>query len=165
VHQVGTRLRHFLVAPVYRSPVADAVADLLARSGHAPPHVVHGFGTWSATAVAACASLRARGIPAVPVGSAYTTVAHEWRAVIDGLGLRGDPRANLWFRVWHPWVRTAVAATERYGYRHARVMLVNYESVGALLHAAHGPGAEIRRLPYAAPTAFRIRAEAPHPAL
>jgi glycosyltransferase involved in cell wall biosynthesis len=161
VHQVRTPLRHFLLAPVHRRPVSDAVADLLASSHHAPPHVVHGFGTWSATAVTAGATLRARGIEAVPVASAYTTVAHEWRAVLEGLGLRGDLRANLWFRAWHPWVRTAVAATERHGYRHARLMLVNYESVAESLRKAHGPGAEIRRLPYAAPAAFGASAGGP----
>jgi glycosyltransferase involved in cell wall biosynthesis len=155
VHQVRTPLRHFLVAPVHRRAVAGAVANLLARSNHAPPHVVHGFGTWSATAVSACEKLRSRGIAAVPVASAYTAVAHEWDAVLDGLTLREDPRANLWFRAWHPWVRTAVAATERHGYRRVRLMLVNYDSVAELLRAAHGSGAEIRRLPYAAPAAFR----------
>ena len=77
-------------------------------------------------------------------------------AVLSGLSLRRDPRANLWFRAWHPWVRTAVAATERHGYRHARLMLVNYDSVAELLQATHGPGAEIRRLPYAAPSAFGV---------
>lgn len=167
VHHVHTPLRHFLVAPVLRRPVADAVADLLTGrtaptgGGGEVPHVVHGFGTWSAAAVSACQTLRGRGIAAVPVASAYTTVAHEWRAVLSGLSLRRDPRANLWFRAWHPWVRTAVAATERHGYRHARMMLVNYDSVADLLRGAHGPGAEIRRLPYAAPTAFARRECAP----
>ncbi len=157
MHQARTPLRHFLLAPVHRRPVAHAVADLLVGSGHPAPHVVHGFGTWSAAAVSACETLQRRGVPAVPVASAYTTVAHEWRAVLSGLALRRDPRANLWFRAWHPWVRTAVAATERHGYRNAQLMLVNYESVAELLRATHGPGAEIRRLPYAAPTAFGPR--------
>src|SRR5947209_161908 len=163
VHQVGTSLHHFLVAPVYRRPVVDAIVDLLARSPHAPPHVVHAFGTWSATAVSACKKLRGRGITAVPVASAYTAVAHEWDAVLDGLTVREDPRANLWYRGWHPWVRTALAATERDGYRHARLMLVNYDSVAELLRAAHGSGAEIRRLPYAAPAAFQARPDAARP--
>ncbi len=164
VHHVRTPLRHFLLAPVHRRPVADAVADLLtyetgrkgrAGTGDGRPYVVHGFGTWAATAVSACQTLRQRGVPAVPVASAYTTVSHEWRAVLSGLALRRDPRANLWFRAWHPWVRTAIAATERHGYRNARLMLVNYDSVAELLRVAHGAGAEIRRLPYAAPAAFR----------
>ncbi len=155
VHQVRTPLRHFLLAPVHRRPMAEAVADVLMRSTHAPPHIVHGFGTWSATAVSACARLARRGVPAVPVASAYTTVTHEWSALVDGLSLRDGIRAHLWYHGWHPWVRTALAATERYGYRHARLTLVNYESVAALLQATHGPGAEIRRVPYTTAMAFR----------
>jgi glycosyltransferase involved in cell wall biosynthesis len=40
------------------------------------------------------------------------------------------------------------------------LVLVNYHRVAELLDAAHGPGLEIRRIPYAAPAAFKAESDA-----
>ena len=161
VHRVPTRVRHVFVAPIHRRPIASAVAEYLARSNHEPPHLVHGFGTWCATAASACIALSRRGVAAVPIASAYTTVVHEWRGVLNGLTRADGLRLNVRFRAWSPWVRTVLGRNERYGYLHARLVLVNYASVAELLRAAHGAGPDIRHLPYAAPMAFRHMNPAP----
>src|SRR4051794_6435278 len=52
-------------------PVVEFLAD---RPG---PHVIHAFGTWADTAVAASRALARRGVVAVPIASAWSTVEHE----------------------------------------------------------------------------------------
>src|ERR1700683_2379258 len=78
VHRVATPTRHYLLGPVNTRPLARAIADYLVACDQDPPHIVHGFGPWAATAVDATAELAKRGIAAVPVASAFTVAAHEW---------------------------------------------------------------------------------------
>jgi glycosyltransferase involved in cell wall biosynthesis len=153
LHCVATPLHHPLVALVHRRAIALAVADYLERDGREGPYGVHSFGPWVGTGVLACKLLAARGIEAVAVASAYTTVAHEWRALVCGLRLR-DGFASRSYLGWYPWMRLIGARVERDGYRSSRVVFVNYESVRRLVEATCGAGVEIRTLPYAAPAAF-----------
>jgi glycosyltransferase involved in cell wall biosynthesis len=167
VHRVATPLRHFLLAPVNTRPIAGAVSNYLAASGHEPPYVIHGFGTWAGTAVDAAEQLAGRGLTGLPVASAYTAAAHEWRGLLRSLDLSHGARALLFHVAWYPWVRTIMARTERRGFERAEVVLVNYDSVADLLREAYGGRFEIRRVPYTAPTAFgSLRpVEAPAPAV
>jgi glycosyltransferase involved in cell wall biosynthesis len=154
VHRVRTRLRHHEVAPVHRRAIADAVSDYLASCGGAGPYVVHGFGVWAASAVMACRQLARRGIDAVPVASAYTTIAHERTAQLRRLRPR-DRVVALRYLAWYPWLRFVSARVERQGYRDSRLVLVNYESVRALLARECGSSLRVLRMPYAAPSAFQ----------
>jgi len=154
IHRVATPIRHFLLAQADPRPIASAIVEFVAGCGHEPPLVIHGFGSRGAVAVAATAALAKRGIVAVPVASAYTAAAPEWRALLRGLRTDHGVRVALFHVAWYPWVATAVARTERRGFVRARIVLVNYDSVARLLRREYGAGLAIRQIPYAPVTAF-----------
>jgi glycosyltransferase involved in cell wall biosynthesis len=154
VHRVATPVHHYLLAPVWTKPIARAVADELERHEHQQPILVHSFGPWARTAVDVSAELSRRGIEAVPIASAYTTITHEWRAHLDAVG---GPRAlsqAARLRAWFLWVRTVLSRNECLGYERASMVLVNYDSVARLVREGCERAPEIRRMPYAAPSAF-----------
>ena len=97
--------------------------------------------------------LAARSIPAVPVASAYTTVSHEWRALIAGQRPGNGPAVKSYL-AWYPWMVSAGARAERRGYLASHVVLVNYASVRDLLERECGGALNVRTIPYAAPSAF-----------
>jgi glycosyltransferase involved in cell wall biosynthesis len=154
IHRVATPIRHFLLAQAHPRPLASAIVEYLAGYGHEPPFIIHGFGTRGAVAVDAAARLQRRGIAAVPVASAYTAAAPEWRVILRGLRTDHGIKAALFHAAWYPWVATAVARTERRGFMRARVVLVNYDSVTRLLRREYGAGPATWRIPYAPLTAF-----------
>jgi glycosyltransferase involved in cell wall biosynthesis len=169
IHRVATKpLRPYLLPPVNTRPIARAIADYLGACGSSPPYIVHGFGTWAAAAVDATAELERRGIAAVPVASAYTVAAHEWRGLLRGLDRSHGFRAAAFYAGWYPWVRTAITRAERRGFQRANAVLVNYDTVARMLSDAYGTRLEIRRIPYAAAAAFEqasaaLSASAPAP--
>ncbi len=160
---------------VAHSPFLVAAVLRLLR-GASGRHLVHGFGPWSYVGVKACRALGRRGMAAVPVASAYATLAHDWRGKLAGLaagsggaGTHGRARTErLWkhlrYRAEYLWIRGLAGRCERRGYAGSRLVLVNYESVRRLLMEAEGLSVEIRRLPYASVAAFRPDAESPPPA-
>ena len=154
LHRVATPVHHYLLAPTYTRPLARAIASYLEASEYPSPHVIHAFGPWAATAVSAARKLARHEVATVVIASAYTTVAHEWKPTVQGLGAHDRVRTTLRYRGWYPWVRTVVSRVERRGYERSAVVLVNYDSVARLLRAACGTDLEIRRLPYASPAAF-----------
>ena len=103
IDRVATPLRHYTVAPIKTRPIARAIAAYLARSGHEPLFIVHGFGKWVGAAVAATAELARRGIAAVPVARGVSGRARIHRVPLrasDGvrsgvrLGVGADPRPD-----------------------------------------------------------------------
>ena len=131
--------------------VRQIVRDLRGQPG---PHVVHGFGAWSDSAVAASRALARVGVTAVPVGTAWTTGEHEGVAKLDSALVQHDRRLRLLQKLEYAWVRASLAGVERRAYRACRVVTVNYAAVGGLLERSFGPGLEIRQITYAARTAF-----------
>lgn len=152
-------LHRVAAPPRGRTPVAFQ-APLLARAvvrlldGRPGPHIIHGIAIWSASAVFAARSLGRRGVAAMPVAGAYGTRAYEIGAMQAGLGPHLGLAARLRYRTWLKWVSLVDDRVEGWGYRHARVVVVNYESVRRILADAYGPRLQIRRLPYASPDAF-----------
>ena len=149
-------MRHTLLAAAHQPMLVAAVVRHLA--GTQGPHVIHSFGPWASTGVAASRILARRGVQAIPIASVYTTLAHESGAKVGGLTEPHGVRQMLGYRTSDGWVRTIAAPAERRGYRRSARLLVNYDSVGRLIDAACGPGLDIRRLSYAAPLAFRADA-------
>ncbi len=125
------------------------------------PVVVHGFGVWADVAARVQRALRAEGRRVVAITSAYTTMKHEYREKLNGLHPDHGPRQHL--RHWREYliVRLSSARRERRGYAAQRLVLVNYEAVREQLIADYRLAVEVRRLPYAAPAAFRDAEEAP----
>ncbi len=159
VHQIASPIlmRRTIVAAAHQRVLAAAVSRYLADD--AGPHVIHSFGAWAMTGVAASRALARRGIEAVPIASAYTTLDHESEAKLGGLATPHRLRQRLAYRVSDQWVRTVAAPSEQRGYRGSARVLVNYESVRRLVRDACGPAVDIRWLPYAAPAAFRPDAD------
>lgn len=142
-HQLAWRF------PMLRRAVEAFVA------AHPRNRLIHGFGVFSGVAAQASQALRRRGLATVTVASAYDTMAREVRAKLSGLG----PDYTCLTRLQHAaelfWVRLAIDRWERQGYRDARLVLVNYDSVRRLLTASYGLGDTIRHIPYSAEAAFR----------
>ncbi len=154
VHRVATPLplvRH--PAMVAHSPfLAAAVRRFLAANPGG--HLIHSFGPWAYTGTGLAGALRRRGIAATAVANAYTTLAHDWRAKLAGLGQAHGAGRHLLYAAEYLWIRAVAARCERRGYEGSRLVLVNYESVRRLIAAACRRPVEIRRLPYAASAAF-----------
>lgn len=172
LHRVPTPVRPLRahMAQAHSLFIARAVSEFLGdrhspqlgRPDLAParlgPHLVHGFGPWALAGVLAARALARRGVAAVPIASAYTTVRHESRGKLAGVQLRLG-RAALEYPVTHAWVRLVASPAEGYAYRRVRLILVNYDSVRGLLQEAHGPGLPVERIPYASALAFEPPAD------
>ncbi|HWC01980.1 MAG TPA: glycosyltransferase family 4 protein [Methylomirabilota bacterium] len=149
--QPGSGFRTYTA--VWNGPLITraAVRFLASRPG---PHLVHGFGVWSAAAVAIARRLQPRDVPAVAMVSAYTLLEHEARArfrgyrKVHGLG----PRLSTAFEL--AWMRGLIYRRERWAYRRARLVAINYDSVRRLLETACGAGIPFRRMAYASEAAF-----------
>jgi glycosyltransferase involved in cell wall biosynthesis len=155
IHRVASPVpwrRH--PAMVAHGPWLTAAVRRLLR-GAAGDHLVHGFGPWSHVAVRACRALGRHGVRAVPVASAYTTLAHDWRGKLAGLRWGDGAARRLRYAAEYLWIRGVAGRCERQGYAASRLVLVNYDSVRRLLAEGLGVQAEIRRIPYASVAAFR----------
>jgi glycosyltransferase involved in cell wall biosynthesis len=154
VHRRAVPSTRWLLAPAYYRRLARAVAAYLERTPAPVPHVIHGFGMWAQCAASAQAILARRGVPAVVVASAYATATRALGGVLRDPRSHGDLRFWMRYARLYPWTRTVLWQLERRGYRRAQAVLVNYESVARVLRESHGPSLNIRRIPYAAPSAF-----------
>jgi len=159
LHRVASPVRPVrgITSILQRPWLARAITRFLA--GRPGPHVIHGLGPWTDSAVAASRSLRRRGVRTVPIGTAYMTIVRQTAAKLDSSVVRGNLRLNAAHQVELLWVRAVTAGVERWCYRSVHTVVVNYESVRNALDDAYGPGLNVRRLPYAAATAFREDAE------
>jgi glycosyltransferase involved in cell wall biosynthesis len=140
--------------PLQRPLLARAIARHVERSQPAGPVVLHSFGHWAATGVRVAALLARRGIEAVTVASAYTTLAHENAAKVAALGRHHSAADQLRYRRDHLWVRAVAGRAELKGYERSTLVLVNYESVLRIVAEACHPRAA-RVFPYAPMSAFR----------
>jgi glycosyltransferase involved in cell wall biosynthesis len=164
LHLIASPVRPYyvLMAPAHQPFLARGVVRYL--SAHPGPHLVHSFGAWSATGVAASRAAARNGIEAVPIASVYTTLDHEADAKVRGLGDQYDVVTRLRYQGIRLWTRAVAMPSERWGYKGSRLLLVNYQSVRGLVRAQCGPAVEIRRVPYAAPAAFDVaRTGVPRP--
>ncbi len=141
-----------IVAPLHRRPLVRAIVELL--TGRPGPHVLHAFGAWVDTAVAARDVLATRGVEARVVVTAWTPIEHEAAAKLDSQMVQDSRRLRLAGRLELAWVRRVTVPAERRGYRAADAVAVNYDSVIRLIEQAYGPGLPFHKLTYAPPTAF-----------
>ncbi|MBL8663569.1 MAG: glycosyltransferase family 4 protein [Candidatus Odyssella sp.] len=138
--------------PLLAPRVAAAIADFLAtRKG---PHLIHGFSAWGYTALLAREKLRRAGADAVVVNSVYTTAVNECRikaAAMRGYAGRAMRAAS---RLEYAVTKRVIARCEGRIFAESRLVALNYDAVHRLFLESYGPVANVRKLPYAAETAF-----------
>jgi glycosyltransferase involved in cell wall biosynthesis len=150
VHQIATPPH------TIRSAHAGLYSPLVARAldrhvQHAGPVLIHAFGAHSCGAAWYCAR---RGLPTTLVTSAYATQAQEMAAILGGLRREHGAVNALRYLARYAIARTIGSWGERQGYDGSRLLLVNYESVRALLRDQFAADWEIRMMPYASDLAF-----------
>ena len=145
----------FAASPYALAVHAPRLAASIERflSARAGPHLIHGFYTWSCVGLDVQKRLARKGVEAVVVNSVYTTARHEARARMQGAGRESLLRRAV-FGAERLWIERVVRRQERRAYAESRLVLLNYESVRTLLFSEHGAGAETRKSPYSAETAF-----------
>jgi glycosyltransferase involved in cell wall biosynthesis len=143
-----------LMATAHRPLLARAIVRSLSGSPRADPYLVHSFGPWALVGAAASHALARRGLAAIPVASAYTTMEHEHRAMLAGLSRHHGVLNALRYSTRYLWIRAVADGGERQGYEASRVVYVNYQATQELLRTSYGDGLKIRRLPYASEAAF-----------
>ena len=129
-----------------------AIERFLARTSG--PVVLHAFGHWSSVAARVTRRLRRRGRRVVAVASAYTTLTHEMRSKLASVRADHGAGARLRALLEYGWVRAVAERAERAGYEAMELVLVNYDAVERLLREELALTVAIRRVPYAALTAF-----------
>jgi glycosyltransferase involved in cell wall biosynthesis len=139
-------------------PLADRATELAGDGTADGPAVLHAFGVWGYAAVLARRRLAAAQVPHRYVLSSYTTYRDEalsqWRGEREGPVRRSRRAAEV------AWIHAGVARRERAAYREADLVLVNYETVAALVRARFGD-VPIARVPYATEQAFAAPSSAP----
>jgi glycosyltransferase involved in cell wall biosynthesis len=143
-------------------------ADLVRRARSVPdPVLVHAFGVWGAAAVLAARALRARGRRVRVTLGSYTTYEEECRSKLLGWTRDQGRGLRIALQVETVWIRAVVNRYERMAYEGADRVLVNYDSVAAMVARSY-PRVRPEKVPYASPLAFRDLAdpepEAPGPA-
>lgn len=166
LHRVATPFhRGYRNERVQRPFFARAVMRYVAQLEDPGPHILHSFGACAPTGVQAARMLAARGVAAIPIVNAYTTLAHENRAKVKALSGHHDLAVQWRYRGNYLWVRAVAGPAEHRGYRESAIVLVNYESVRQLILEACDPPPPLRLVPYAAPAAFhdttRLRTRGP----
>lgn len=162
VHRIASPARPFrqLVAGAHAPFLAAGMERFLAGAGAGPgagargPRVLHAFGVWGSAAVLAARRLARRGVEAVPLVSSYTTYGAESRSKLRGAKSGYGLATHPYYVLENLFVRGVSERAEESGYRGARLVLVNYESVRRLVAARFGSGIPIRLVPYAAESAF-----------
>jgi glycosyltransferase involved in cell wall biosynthesis len=156
VHQVSIQRRtvRSALAAVYTPLLLRALRDQVARSNGAQPVLIHAFGGFGFVGARFARLLARQGVNSVQVTSVFNTLEHEHRAFMSGLRREHGTVNAMRYLGRYAWVRALGTRTERDGYEASRLLLVNYESVRALLVTQYGAPAEIRSFPYASDIAF-----------
>ncbi len=163
VHQVGAP-RHTVrgaMAGLYCPLLVRAMRAHITSSNPGTPVLVHAFGPYGIVGARLGVALRRKRIESVQVTSAYTTVEQEHRAFLNGLQREHGAANAIRYLARYGWARAIGTRNERHGYEASRLVVVNYESVRALLRHQFGARWDIRVLPYASDAAFDWQAAGP----
>jgi glycosyltransferase involved in cell wall biosynthesis len=156
VHQVSIQRKTVrgALAAAYSPLFVRALREHVARSDGGQPVLIHAFGGYGFLGARLARVLERQGVHTVQVTSVYNTLEHEHRAFMSGIRRQHGTANAMRYLGRYAWVRALGTRTERNGYQSSRLLLVNYESVRALLVTQFGAPAEIRSFPYASDTAF-----------
>ncbi|MCG3159234.1 MAG: D-inositol-3-phosphate glycosyltransferase [Acidobacteria bacterium] len=118
------------------------------------PQLIHGFGLWGSVGVTASRRLRRRGVEAIPIVNAYTSLEHEHRGKLLGINRDHDGGSRLSVQLEYQWIKRVIGRYERRAYFGSQAVLFNYESVRRILLDRFGPGMRFRKIPYSSEIAF-----------
>ena len=151
--RAGMGARSYMPLAVIHAPqLAGAISRFLR---HRPgPHVVHGFGPWAHAGLAVRERLRRQGGVAATIAGVYTTIRHESQAIVAGLGPAHGMGIKARALAKHVWMTRVVERLERRTLAETELLLVNYESVRALLPPARRDPPVCRLVPYTSESAF-----------
>jgi len=155
LHRVPSPVRppRSITSVLQRPWLVPAIVRFL--DGQVGAHVIHGFGAWADTVVAATRRLRDRGVRVAPVATVFMAIEDETSAKLTSTIVQDRPPWLGLHRLELAWVRHVTRLVESRAYHQLPAVVVNYESVRIALERAYGPGLPIRRLTYSPPTAFR----------
>ena len=139
-------------APIQEQLLARGIAGFIARSSG--PQIVHGFGPWSAAGVTARAMVGSESGKCTVFSSVYSLLAHEHDAKIKGLVSDHGLRHHLLGRAERWWINHALSPMEDRAFLGSDRILVNYDSVIALLRSRLGRSLQISKIPYTSEAAF-----------
>src|SRR5208282_65803 len=118
----------------FHSPVLVRAAENLAMTLGPSPVIIHGFGAWGHVAVSAAKRLDGRGKRCVSVVGSYTTHVDENESQWRGVGAKVELSVRTKVAFERIWSRAVISRYERYGYRNAGRILVNYRSIQRMIN-------------------------------
>lgn len=147
--------------PWHEPMIAAAIVRFLRdRKG---PQLIHGFGLWGSVGVTASRKLQRRGVEAIPIVNAYTSLEHEHRGKLLGVSRDHGGGSRLGVKAEYQWIKRVIGRYERRAYFGSQAVLFNYESVRQILLDRFGPGMRFRNIPYSSEIAFTQRDGAGRP--
>jgi glycosyltransferase involved in cell wall biosynthesis len=153
VHRLRTRLPRRQMLVMLHAPRLARALVRFAR-GRPGPHAIHSFGVWGYAGALAARALARAGTRVVSVTSGYTAYAEETGSKALGVSAAHGAAARVRFLAEHAWVLLALGRYEREAYEAPGRVLLNYESVRAMLGRRYRLGSRARRVPYASEVAF-----------
>jgi glycosyltransferase involved in cell wall biosynthesis len=154
VHRNRSPFRPFraLMIPAHSPILVPEVVRFMASQP--PPRIIHSFGVWGYVGVRASETLARRGLSSIPILGSYTIHEAEVRSKVVSISRSYPVWERMRLRMELAVVRR-VRGFERRAYRGSRLVLCNYESVRRLIEDAYGRGVPVRKMGYAAESAFR----------
>jgi glycosyltransferase involved in cell wall biosynthesis len=148
------------MAPLYSPVLTPATTNLAMILGRSPI-IVHGFGVWGHTAVRACEQLTKLGTRCVSLLGSYTTYLDESLSQWRGLVLEDGLRIRAKFAFEYMWNRAMIQRYERYAYRNADRILVNYRSVQKMINNRFGTDLQCDIISYTVEKEFELPRQEP----
>ncbi|MGE0129564.1 MAG: glycosyltransferase family 4 protein [Blastocatellales bacterium] len=161
IHRIASPLRSSrqISVPFQVSSLAAGVERFLTSqqsAGKQGPHLIHSLSLWGYAGALASGRLRRLGHRVFTVVNSYTTMEDEAMGKLKGLGADHGASARLQHWAEYVWFKL-IGRYERRVYLESDLTLVNYESVRRMLVEKYGSDLKIRKLAYAAESAFLQR--------
>src|SRR5262249_1115365 len=140
--------------PFHSSRLTLTLAALVRKLGSRAT-IIHGFGLWGHPAVQASKRLNSAGIRCISMIGSYTTYLDEsqsqWRGLVSAAGIR----LYATYAFEQAWIRTVLNHYEKFSYRNADRILVNYRSVERLIRNRFGEDLRCELVPYTVEKEFK----------
>ena len=164
IHAIRTRV-HMVrqnQIPFHSRFLTGALNNLVKKLG-AGTTILHGFGLWGYPAVRASKQQNNTGMRCISIMGSYTTYLDESLSQWRGLLLNAGIRLHAIYAFEQAWIRAAISHYERFAYRNADRILVNYRSVERMIYSRFGSDLRCTLITYTAEKEFepvsRVRSD------